>query len=185
MELDFSKKPIILIGGTAGSGKTTLAGNLACSLKVDHRLGTGFVREIVRTLTTRDQDPEIFTSTYETQDPIRNIQIQASKLYQPILSCIERARKEGTSLIIEGNHLLPHLYYQIKVDYFFILSAPNENQHMIQFTGKTHTKRVVTEQDLMNARKIDTFLKKSAPQYNVKCIALKDADITKLIDEIQ
>ena len=41
-------KKIILIGGVAGTGKTSIARKICNDYNIDHRLGTGFIREIVK-----------------------------------------------------------------------------------------------------------------------------------------
>jgi len=40
------------IGGAPGCGKTTCAHELSCTLKLDHRLSTDFIRQILREQTT-------------------------------------------------------------------------------------------------------------------------------------
>lgn len=41
---------VILIGGAAGTGKTSLAKKLCAELNIAHRLGSGFIREIAKVL---------------------------------------------------------------------------------------------------------------------------------------
>ena len=39
---------IILIGGTAGTGKSTIARAIATKANINHVIGTGFIREILK-----------------------------------------------------------------------------------------------------------------------------------------
>lgn len=115
MGLSYPVKPIILIGGTSGTGKTTLARKLCSSLDIDHRLGSGFIREIVK---THSSYSHLNTFTFRSDDPVKSLVAQAITLQPFVLACIERARNEGTSLIIEGTHLIPDLYSQDIYDVF-------------------------------------------------------------------
>ena len=43
-------KPVILIGGSTGVGKTTLSKKLSELYDFEHRIGTGFIREVLRSV---------------------------------------------------------------------------------------------------------------------------------------
>ena len=43
-----NRATIILIGGASGTGKSTISKELSERLNIIHRIGTGFIREIVR-----------------------------------------------------------------------------------------------------------------------------------------
>ncbi len=48
-----SEKPVIMIGGANGVGKTTFANRLLGDLDIDHKIGTGFLRAIIKSETSR------------------------------------------------------------------------------------------------------------------------------------
>ncbi len=164
-------KPIILIGGTAGTGKTTLAHNLCSLLNIDHRLGTGFIREIVRSQTTPEKDECLFEYTFRADDPVAHLVHQSERLYNSINACIDRAKREGTSLVIEGNHLIPRLYYNHAVDLYVVLSTPNLDIHQRQLQGLTHAARELTSSDIDNVRKIGTYLEQECERFSVQQIS--------------
>ena len=111
-EIIKEKKPIILIGGTSGTGKTTIGNILLNELSIDHSIGTGWIREITSVWIDKEKYPELFTHSFRpTTDltPFEHFCEGTKSLLPSIKACIERARREGTSLIIEGVYLTPGL----------------------------------------------------------------------------
>jgi 2-phosphoglycerate kinase len=159
---DVMQKPIVLVGGTAGTGKSTLARELSSFLGIDHRLGTGFLREVLRTETSPTKDPDLFTFTFRSENPIKTLLSQARRLRSAILACIRRARNEGTSLIIEGTHLVPELYGDVGADLMIILSAPPLEAHLRRLQGPSHLKRMISADDFKNAVMINEYYRTEA-----------------------
>jgi len=156
MRLSNLIKPIILIGGTSGTGKTTLARNLCSSLEIDHRIGSGFIREIVK---VQNIHPNLNSFTFRSDEPVKNLISQAVTLQRFILACIERARNEGTSLVIEGTHLIPNLYEQDAYDVFIILDNENPQKHEARMKGFSHLHRQLTQNDIEGANAIGDYFK--------------------------
>jgi 2-phosphoglycerate kinase len=163
-------KPIVLIGGTAGTGKSTLAQELTWEMRFDHRLGTGFIREVVKSYHSAATAPELYTFTFRAQDPIEHLVAQAQILKPAIDACIARARNEGTSLVIEGNHLIPELFQDAPVDLFVVLAAPPTGEHRARLHGQSHNKRRLTEADIANVRRIDDYLRAEALRCGIPLI---------------
>lgn len=163
-------KPIVLIGGASGAGKTTLAGKLKAELGLDHFIGTGFIRAIVQSQTTREADPDLFSMTFQSPDPVAHIVRQARRLHGAVQSCIDRAHREGTSIVIEGTHLIPELYHDAAVDLYVVLRAPDAIAHAEWVRGDTHAHRTIDEADLSNIRLIDDYLRAEAAAYGVQTV---------------
>ncbi len=163
-------KPIVLIGGTAGTGKSTLARELAWEMRFDHRLGTGFLREVAKTYHSIETAPDLYTFTFRAQKPIDHMVAQARVLKPAIDACIARARNEGTSLVIEGNHLIPALYRDAPVDLYIVLTAPDAPEHQARLHGQSHARRRLSESDFANVRRIDEYLRAEALRYRVPLI---------------
>lgn len=168
------QKPIILVGGTAGTGKSTLARELGTRLEIDHRLGTGFIREVLRSETSQTKDPDLFTFTFRSENPIKTLVAQARRLRPAVLSCIRRARNEGTSLIIEGNHLLPELYLDADVDLYVVLSAPSLDEHLRRLQGPSHLKRNISADDFKNAVMINEYFRAEARKFSLPFLLYED-----------
>lgn len=163
-------KPIVLIGGTAGTGKSTLAQELAWEMRFDHRLGTGFLREVAKSFHSRADAPELYSFTFHAERPIDNLIAQARVMKPAIDACIARARNEGTSLVIEGNHLIPELYSDAPVDFYVILSAPEAREHRMRLHGESHANRRLSESDIGNVRQIDDYLRAEAIRFGIPLI---------------
>jgi 2-phosphoglycerate kinase len=168
------RKPIILVGGTAGTGKSTLARELSSHLEIDHRLGTGFIREVLRSETSPAKDPDLFTFTFRSDNPIKTLMAQARRLRPAIQSCIQRAQNEGTSLIIEGTHLVPELYDEMGADLYFILSAPALDEHLRRLQGPSHLKRTITADDFKHAVMINEYFRAQAQKFHLPFLLYED-----------
>ena len=172
---------IVLIGGTAGCGKTTLANRLVAHLDLDHRIGTGFIRAVLQSQTDPAVDPLLFRHTYESDDPLGNLQAQALRLLPAVRSCVDRARAEGTSLVVEGTHLLPDLYHDAGAR-FVVLEPPDPIEHRRRLHGR-HARRSITIGDLAAARAIGDLYRSEAARLGVPSLHYGDnlAEIASLL----
>jgi 2-phosphoglycerate kinase len=173
-------KPIVLIGGTNGAGKTRLARHLLSTQGLDHMLGTGFIREVVRSTTSRDLDGILFEYSFAGPDPFQTLLRQAERLRPAILGCINRAYREGTSLVIEGTHLIPDLYKDVReVSTFVILAAPADvSVHDSWLFGDSHAFRTFDAIERKATRTIDGILLRRAEQCGVPVLRYPD-DVEK------
>jgi 2-phosphoglycerate kinase len=106
-----SGKPpvLVLIAGTSGVGKSTTAVKLASSRHFSRLLSTDAIREIIR-VSSPNENSALFRSSFskgESGDPVIDWQETCLAIESGIEATIERARREGINLIIEGVHLQP------------------------------------------------------------------------------
>ena len=112
---------IVLLGGSTGSGKSSVALEVAHRLGIRNVIGTDYVRQVLRTLFSQDILPDLYLSTYNAYKAV-NIPIapgedkvvigyaeQAKHVAVGIEAMIERAMQEGTDVILEGIHILPSI----------------------------------------------------------------------------
>lgn len=64
--LEQKKNIIILLSGTSGTGKSTLASLLGSRLGISTVLSTDTIRHIMRNFVSKEDNPILFASTYET-----------------------------------------------------------------------------------------------------------------------
>ena len=107
----FSAKPpiLVLIAGTSGVGKSTTAVKLASTKNFSRLLSTDAVREIIRASSATENSP-LYRSSFskgDSGDPVLDWQETCLAIESGIEATIERARREGISLILEGVHLQP------------------------------------------------------------------------------
>lgn len=110
---------VVLIGGTAGTGKSTLATTLAHRLGITRLTSTDMIRHILRTFFARDVMPDVHVSSFEArravdglvaegEDPdLLGFRVQAEHVGAAARAIVERACDERTPLILEGVHLVP------------------------------------------------------------------------------
>ena len=120
-------RPIfILLGGSTGVGKTSIAVEVARRLEITRVIGTDSIRQIMRLMFSPDLMPEIHGSTFDAfrllqpdperqgsipglvpHDVIAGYREQAQKIAVGVRALLERAVSENTSMIVEGVNLLP------------------------------------------------------------------------------
>jgi 2-phosphoglycerate kinase len=164
---------IVLIGGTAGCGKTTLANDVLARFDLDHRLGTGFIRAVLQSQTSPTSEPALFTRSYQSNDPVRHIRAQSGRLRPAVWACIERARADGTSLVVEGTHLLPELYHDVGAC-FVVLEPPDPDEHRRRLVGHRHTRRSISLDDVTHIREIGRFYMEQAIRFGIPTLRFSD-----------
>lgn len=130
---------VILIGGTQGTNKTLIASRLAKKLNISHLISTEQIKEIVKSIISKDQLPSVYENVFNikhTANEVSNDKIwgylrQTIDLKPCIEALINSSSMFKDALIIEGIHLIPELFKisdDIKL-YHFILYQPDEQLH--------------------------------------------------------
>ena len=114
---------IVYIGGTSGTGKSSLALQLARLLRIYRVSSTDTIRQVMRMVFTPEILPALHHSSFEftheanvaadhavAESPdtlLESYQEQARRVCVGTRAVIERAIQENVSIIVEGVHLLP------------------------------------------------------------------------------
>jgi 2-phosphoglycerate kinase len=146
-ELDL---PIILfVGGTTGTGKSTVATEAAYRLGITRVTSTDFVRQTMRAFFAPTFMPTIHYSSFEAwkglgdpeqaEDPIvAGFLEQTRRIMVGVRASIERALEEGWSMVLEGVHLVPGMVPPIEGALVVqcVLAIPTIEEHREHFVAR-------------------------------------------------
>jgi 2-phosphoglycerate kinase len=100
---------VILVGGATGTGKSTVATEIAYRLGITRVTSTDFIRQTMRAFFSEDFMPSIHHSSFEGDPVIETFLEQSRGVLVGVRAAIERALQEGWSMVLEGVHLVPGL----------------------------------------------------------------------------
>jgi 2-phosphoglycerate kinase len=104
---------IVLVGGATGTGKSTVATEVAYRLGITRVTSTDFVRQTMRAFLSQEFMPSIHYSSFEVPGEsglggvVEGFVEQTRNVLIGVRALIERALQEGWSLVLEGVHLVP------------------------------------------------------------------------------
>jgi 2-phosphoglycerate kinase len=110
---------ILLVGGATGTGKSSVATDVAYRLGITRVTSTDFVRQTMRAFFSREFMPAIHYSSFEAgramaedEDELERAVVdgfleQTRDVLVGVTAAIDRALQEGWSMVLEGVHLVP------------------------------------------------------------------------------
>ena len=204
--LELEQPVIILISGTTGIGKSTIALTLAHRLDFRSMIGTDSIREIMRKILSNDLIPELHQSSYEAgkfskhyrssrfNSTIIGYSEQVKIVTVGVEALIKRALYEGTNMIIEGVHLSPEFLSNDILEHpnivFVMLNLSNEVLHKNRFSIRAYNvsmRRPVNKyyDNFEQIRIIQDYLKEQAKIVGVPIVEnIKRDDTVKKLTEI-
>ena len=117
--LDRLDRPlIVMLSGTTGVGKSTLATMLAHRLGITRVIATDVIRHVLRSFFERELMPAVHYSAFEAAGAVDDdvghsdrdllgYERQAESIGRGVAAIVDRACTEGTPMVVEGVHLLP------------------------------------------------------------------------------
>jgi 2-phosphoglycerate kinase len=110
---------IVLIGGATGTGKSTVATEVAYRLGITRVTSTDFVRQTMRAFLTHEFMPSIHYSSFDVPPEdglgvVEGFVEQTLNVLIGVRGLIDRALHEGWSLVLEGVHLVPGMLPRIE-----------------------------------------------------------------------
>jgi 2-phosphoglycerate kinase len=105
--LDRLERPlVVLLGGTTGVGKSTIATMLAARLGVNRVIATDVIRQVLRAFFTHEAMPTVHYSAFEAGG-IAGYRDQAEHVGTGITAIVDRAANEAKPVVVEGVHVVP------------------------------------------------------------------------------
>jgi 2-phosphoglycerate kinase len=194
---------VVLIGGATGVGKSTIATQLATRLGVVRVVATDAVREVMRAVFSRELMPSLHVSSFEAgnilrEPPSRDAAIvgfreQTAAVAVGVNALLDRAAVEGTSLIVEGAHVVPGFidptaWADRVLAVQVIITVEEEDAHRSHFGVRAadHAGRATGRylQQFGNIRRVQRYIKSQALTHGVPVIANYsfDRSLTAVID---
>jgi 2-phosphoglycerate kinase len=194
-----SNRPLVLlVGGSTGSGKSTIATEVAHRLDITRIQSTDSIRHVMRSVVAQRLVPSIHRSSFEpdpdaaldgaSQDPcIRALVDQVRHVAVAVEAVLERAVQENLSTILEGVHLLPGLFERFATEarlqfVHLVVQVAEESEHRDRFLQRGRAAsgrpgaRYLRHFDAI--RSIQDFLVERAQAVDVPCIDNRDVDTT-------
>jgi 2-phosphoglycerate kinase len=193
------KPLIILIGGTTGVGKSTIATEIAHRLGITRIVNTDSIREVMRALFSKELMPALYKSSFSVWKSLRaplpdnvdpvivGFQGQVSAVVVGVKAVIKRAIEEGTSMVLEGVHIVPGFidsgYFENAFVVPLVITVRDEEIHRSHF----HVREVETEgvrpfkkyrSNFGNIRKLGEYIESLSDKYSVSKISCYNLDVT-------
>jgi 2-phosphoglycerate kinase len=182
---------MVFIGGATGTGKSTVATELAYRFGITRVTSTDFVRQTMRAFFSRDFMPSIHQSSFEAGDvyPDADEPLESGFLQQArnvlvgVRASSERALEEGWSLVLEGVHLVPGMVElprpEQAVSVFVVLSIEDEHEHVRHFRFRDEDSERPESRYLErfdDIRRVQEFIIARAARAGVPVIENENAD---------
>ncbi len=111
---------VLLVGGATGTGKSTLATEVAHRLGITRVTSTDFIRQTMRAFFSRDFMPSVHYSSFEAELGLTHADEdvagdtaligfleQTRNVLVGVEAVVDRVLTEGWSMVLEGVHLVP------------------------------------------------------------------------------
>ncbi|MBU7031122.1 MAG: 2-phosphoglycerate kinase [Theionarchaea archaeon] len=186
---------IVLLGGATGIGKSTVAFELSYRLGIHSIIGTDIVREVMRKMVSKDLLPTLHSSSFAAWKDIHvpssylssviyAFELQVSHVSVGVNAIIQRAVREGMSLLMEGIHLVPGYITTAPSNetlFHFVLTLPDEKEHINRFHARAKDSRRPPEhyiRDIDKIRQVQNHITGKARKYGIPVIENKTMEGT-------
>jgi 2-phosphoglycerate kinase len=191
---------ILLVGGATGTGKSTVATEVAHRLGITRVTSTDFIRQTMRAFFSTQFMPAIHFSSFEagavvepdvTGDPtVLGFVEQSRQVCVAVAAAMRRALTEGWSLVLEGVHLVPGLVpteLEGALVVHIVVRISDEDVHRLHFQVRDLTTGGVRPMSryldhLGDIRRIQDYLVSRAQREGVPVI--ENLNVERAIDEV-
>ena len=182
---------ILLVGGGTGTGKSTVATEVAYRLGITRVTSTDFVRQTMRAFFAKEFMPSIHYSSFEAGLGLTKAEEEESgdaallgfldqtrNVLTGVEAALQRALDEGWSMVLEGIHLVPGMLSTELRDALVVqcvLAIHDEELHRTHFWARDHSSDGIRPVDryisgLPEIRMIQEYVLDRAARYDVPVI---------------
>ena len=182
---------ILLVGGGTGTGKSTVATEVAYRLGITRVTSTDFVRQTMRAFFAKEFMPSIHYSSFEAALGLSKAEEEESgdaallgfldqtrNVLTGVDAALQRALDEGWSMVLEGVHLVPGMIatdFRDAIVVHCVLAIRDEEIHRTHFWIRDETSDGVRPSDrylagLPEIRSIQSYLVDRAVRHDVPVI---------------
>ncbi|HEV3475420.1 MAG TPA: hypothetical protein VG602_08645 [Actinomycetota bacterium] len=190
---------VILVGGATGVGKSTIATQIATRLGIVRVIPSDAVREVMRGLFSRELMPALYTSSFDADSALREapargaervilgFREQTAAVAVGLRALMERAAVEGTSVIIEGAHVVPGFldvaaFSERVLAVPLVVTVENEDLHRGHFVARSADSAARPmgryTKNFDNIRKVQKYIKSQALAHDWPIVANYGLDQT-------
>jgi 2-phosphoglycerate kinase len=182
---------LLLVGGATGTGKSTIATEVAHRLGITRVTSTDFVRQTMRAYFSEEFMPAVHYSSFETRLALTKAEEEESgdaailgfldqtrNVLTGVHAALERAATEHWSMVIEGVHLVPGMVAVEFPGAFVVqcvVAIEDENLHRSRFWVREYATDGLRPLDkyleaLPQIRTLQDFIVERAHRYDVPVI---------------
>jgi 2-phosphoglycerate kinase len=192
---------ILLVGGATGTGKSSLATELAYRLGITRVTSTDFLRQTMRAFFAPEFMPSIHYSSFEAAEGLRapeeagdpvvaGFLDQTRNVLVGVAASVERALEEGWSMVLEGVHLVPGMLPQPTADALLVqcvLAIDDREEHAAHFYTRDLSSDGLRPQTkyldrLEDIRRIQTEIMRRADRADVPVI--QNSSLERAVGEV-
>ncbi len=191
---------VVLVGGTTGTGKSTVAAEVAHRLGITRVASTDFIRQTMRAFFSPEFMPTIHHSSFEagaavdpdiSGDPtIVGFVDQCRHVCVGVDAALRRSMTEGWSMVLEGVHLVPGLVPSSldgAVLVHVVLEISDEEVHQVHFNVRDATTGGIRPMEkyldrLEDIRRVQAYIVERARREGVDVV--ENANVERTIDAV-
>ncbi len=181
---------LLLVGGATGTGKSTVATELAYRFGITRVTSTDFIRQTMRAFFSRDFMPSIHYSSFDAGDAFPDADSplefgfmqQSRNVLVGVRAAMDRALEEGWSMVLEGVHLVPGMVEPHPRDAVVVecvLAITDEREHERHFYARdAGSDRPLSKylERFADIRRLQDLIVERAERAGVPVIENEDAD---------
>jgi 2-phosphoglycerate kinase len=191
---------IVLIGGSTGTGKSTVAAEVAHRLGITRVASTDFIRQTMRAFFSPEFMPTIHFSSFEagqaldeevTGDPtVVGFVDQCRHVCVGVEAALRRALTEGWSMVLEGVHLVPGMLPKELEDALLVhvvIEIGEEEVHRMHFHIRDATTGGIRAMEkylahIDDIRRVQTYITSRARREQVPVV--ENTNVERTIDQV-